>query len=266
VQQQALKQEQQQQQQQQQQPVCPPGLAAAAAAGLSSRGSGSYSSGDVTDPAVLELEQFMLQELAAAGVIVNDSGSTTQLPTVPAPAATQPQPQPVWQHASLKDQQHQLQQQQQQQQQQPPDANPIMHYQQPPAMQLRQPEQHRLQQPQMCGFLPSPGWHNSPAAPVAQLTADCASPASTPAAAAVAAWVPAGACGSNLPSPGAASAQQQQQQQHGALQAASLPVAAAGVRGSSSRAEMMARLQSRLHVLQSQMEDMQLMLGLLKEA
>jgi hypothetical protein len=29
---------------------------------------------------------------------------------------------------------------------------------------------------------------------------------------------------------------------------------------------MMARLQSRLHLLQSQMEDMQLMLGLLQEA
>jgi hypothetical protein len=238
------------------------------------------------DPAVLELEQFMLQELAAAGVIVNDSGSATELPTVPATAAASAQPQPVWQQAPMNQQHIPLQQQQQQQQLRP---SP------PPPQQRRQP----------CALFKADcqQWANpvacnppEPQPAVAAYAPDC----STPAAAAAGVWVPAGACGSNLPSPGAAHTQhgglqeasmpaaacsalsglqqeqqlqqQQQQQQHGGLQVLHLPAAAdaadadAGVRGSSSRAEMMARLQSRLHVLQSQMEDMQLMLGLLKEA
>ncbi|WIA31358.1 hypothetical protein OEZ86_002258 [Tetradesmus obliquus] len=61
----------------------------------------------------------------------------------------------------------------------------------------------------------------------------------------------------------------QQQQQQGALRAPPSSAASGGTtagRGGSHRSEMMSRLQSRLQVLQSQMEDMQLMLGLLQEA
>ncbi|WIA31359.1 hypothetical protein OEZ86_002259 [Tetradesmus obliquus] len=73
---------------------------------------------------------------------------------------------------------------------------------------------------------------------------------------------------SNAPS-NAGDAPQQQQQQQGVLCAPPSSAASGGPAagpGGSHRSEMMSRLQSRLQVLQSQMEDMQLTLGLLQEA
>jgi hypothetical protein len=87
--------------------------------GLNSPLGTSCSSSDSMDPAVLELEQFMLQELAAAGMLAMDSSSATRLPeppvAIPAPAPMQQQ-QMSWQPAAHVPRQQQQQPAQQQQQ------------------------------------------------------------------------------------------------------------------------------------------------------
>jgi hypothetical protein len=240
----------QQQQQLLQQPMCashldvaPAGFSSPGRFNGSGSGSGSYSSSDAMDPAVLELEQFMMQELAAAGVVVNDSSSATPLPTV-AGVAAPAQAHPCWHHAPVPSQQPMQQQQQQQ----------------------------AIQQQQPCGaFAPAQmNWHNAAAcdaAPSAAVRSNVHDAVG---------WVPAGACGSSI-LPATATSPQQQQQQQGMMRASPGPApgcggsaaaaaaAAVSCRGLGSRSEMMARLQGRLHVLQSQMEDMQLMLGLLQD-
>jgi hypothetical protein len=188
------------------------------------------------DPAVMELQQFMMQELAAAGVVVNDSSSATPLPTV-AGVAAPAQAQPCWHHA--------------------------------PAPQQQPMQQQAMQQQQPCGaFTPAQmHWHNAAACDAAPTAAAGSNMHDA------VGWVPAGACGSSIMPATAASPRQQQ----GMMRVSPIPApgcdgstaaAAAAVsgRGVHSRSEMMARLQGRLHVLQSQMEDMQLMLGLLQDS
>jgi hypothetical protein len=251
------------------------------AAGFNSPLSGSNGSNEV-DPAVLELEHYMMQELAAAGMAVNDGSSATRLPTVMVPVVAAPTAvphQPMWHHAALPLKQ-QPQPQQLQQQQHVADVKPVMQHQLMHQMRPHQPMQHQLQPPpvqqQVCHTLAAPPqhWHNAPSGTSSELTACYTLGAAAPAAAG-GMWVPAGACGGNMSSLSAAATAPHQQQQQGMMRVSPGPApgcaggaaggsSGGGRGGSSSRSEMMARLHGRLHVLQSQMEDMQLMLGLLQ--
>jgi hypothetical protein len=209
-----------------------------AAAGLNSPLGTSCSSSDSMDPAVLELEQFMLQELAAAGMLAMDSSSATRLPEPPMPvAAPAPaqQPQMNWQAAAL------IPQQQQQQ----------------AAMPMPAPLQH-----QCSGVYPAPHqqWHSlatsATAAGQHHATAVCAA-----APAAVRSAVPMGVACMVQP-------MQLAPVMPAVCAAAAAPavVAPAPARQQGRNAHVMAQLQDRLYALQSQMEDMQLMLGLLQNA
>jgi hypothetical protein len=227
-------------QQQDLQAVCPPGLAAAAAAaGLSSPISGSYSSSDTKDPAVAELEQFMMQELAAAGMMAMDSSSANALPSVQPAVAAAPQ-QPCCHQACLPPQQH-----------------------------ARTVSSPALPQ-QLDGVIPSVHTHcHSSAAYAAGGSAlSCMSSLSAPGVAA--AWVPASAAGGLAHMSAARHVQQGVVPTTAAAAAAAAGPAAAdhgqaAVRG-RARAQMMARLEERLQFLSAQMGDMQLMLRLLQDA
>jgi hypothetical protein len=225
-----------------------------APAGLNSPLGTSCSSSDSMDPAVLELEQFMLQELAAAGMLAMDSSSATRLPE---PPVAIPAPAP-------------MQQQQQQMSWQPAAHVPRQQQQQPARQQQQQPAQQQQQAPML---LPTTLQHQSsrlyPAAQQQQQWHSMAAPATAAsqhhatvmcaaAPAAVRNAVPAGVAGMMPPMPAAPVMP--------AVCAAPVPAVAAPVRKPRCNAHVMAQLQDRLYALQSQMEDMQLMLGLLQNA
>jgi hypothetical protein len=201
------------------------------AAGLSSPSSGSYSSSDSKDPAVAELEQFIMQELAAAGVVVNDSSSATALPMLPAALH------PTWHQQCVPQHQHQHQ---------------PMHA---PAGRLALQQLH---QPSLVPLHVQAHWPSGSHA-TADANLSCM-PGAAVAGAAGASWVPARAAGS-LAQPGAGSHEQQ-----GVVSAASGSAAASGAVQGEARAHMMARLQERLRSLAAQMSDMQLMLRMLQDA
>jgi hypothetical protein len=214
-------------QQEQLLPVCRRGVPAAA--GLSSPISGSYSSSDSKDPAVAELEQFMMQELAAAGVVMNDSSSATALPMLPAGLHS------TWHQQCVPQHQHQP-----------------MHA---PAGRLAL---QQLRPPSLVPLNVQAHWPSGLHA-TANANLSCMARAAV-AGAAGASWVPASAAGS-LAQPGAGSHEQQ-----GDASAASGSAAASGAIQGEARAHMMARLQERLRSLAAQMSDMQLMLRMLQDA
>jgi hypothetical protein len=210
--------------------VCSQGMPAAV--GMSSPVSGSYSSSDSKDPAVLELEQFMLQELAAAGMMVMDSSSATAVPMLlaaatPAPAAQQPS----WQQQTLLDQQQHA-----------------------PASMLALQQLHQLD---VTSQHVHKHWHS---ASHATTGADMSCMPGAAAAGAAGTWVPASAAGS------LALVRPASQGQQGMLPALPGPAAAGPAVYGKARAHMMARLQERLQSLAAQMGDMQLMLRLLQDA
>jgi hypothetical protein len=231
--------QQQQQQQVQLQPLCTQGLNAAAT-GMHSPLGTSCDSSDSMDPAVIELEQFMLQELAAADVLATDSSSAARLSQPPAAAVAAP----ALTHAQMNWHAAEMPQQQQQQQQQAPVVMSALQH------QCSGVYTHAQQQQQWC---------RPAAVPVAACQLTSAS-MSTAAPTVVRAAMPAGVAGMLHPL--------QHSQAVPASCAAPAPAAvpagsnAAGPRGRN--AHVMAQLQDRLYALQSEMEDMQLMLGLLQ--
>jgi hypothetical protein len=253
----------QQQQQVQLQPLCTQGLNATTN-GMHSPLGTSCDSSDSMDPAVFELEQFMLQELAAAGVLAPESSSATRLPQPPAAVAAVAAPAhmqaPMQQQQQLNWQPPQMpqQQQQQQQQQRVPVAMPA-----PLQHQCSGVYPHAQQQQQQ-------QWYSQlPAAPG---VASQQRPA-----AAVNAAMPVVEC--NAAAPAGVAGMMQPVQYSCAMPASSCAAAAASAAaaaapvaapvtstaGQSGRnAHVMAQLQDRLFALQAQMEDMQLMLGLLQ--
>jgi hypothetical protein len=211
--------------------VCRQGVPAVV--GISSPISGSYSSSDSKDPAAAELEQLMMQELAAAGMMTMDSSSATGLPVLPA-AATPAQAAllPSWYQPCPP----------QQQQQHTPAGRLAQH----------------LHQPNFAPLHVHAQWHSG-----SQATAGAdmsRMPGAAVAGAAGASWVPASAA-SSLVQAGAGSHVQQ-----GVVPAASGSAAAAGAVHGEARAHMMARLQERLRSMAAQMGDMQLMLRMLQDA